>query len=98
MKYVLSIALASSLFVIILNALTFMSFVSFETHIFGDKTLQLPVYLYKLITNGSFLSSVGFISKRVCQIMHGSSFENRRFVAKDSLKLSNTINIILYHS
>ena len=37
---------------IILNALTFMSFVSFGTHIFGDKTLQLPVHLPKLIMNG----------------------------------------------
>ena len=37
--------------------------------------------------------------------MHGSSFKNRHFVAKDSLKLNNTINtsliklnIILYYS
>ena len=37
------IALASSLLVIIINALTLMSFVSFGTHIFGDKILQLPV-------------------------------------------------------
>ena len=43
------IVLASSLFVIILNALTFMSFVSFGKYIFGDKTLQLPVHLFKLI-------------------------------------------------
>ena len=40
------IALASSLFVIILNALTFMSFASFGTHIFGEKTLQLTVHLF----------------------------------------------------
>ena len=29
-----------------------MSFVSFGTHIFADKTLQLPVHLSKLIING----------------------------------------------
>ena len=50
MKYV--IAIASSLVVIILNALTFMSFISFGTHIFGDKTLQLQVHSSKLIMNG----------------------------------------------
>ena len=43
MKFVTS--LASFLFVIILNALKFMSFVPFGTHIFEDKTLQLPVDL-----------------------------------------------------
>ena len=32
--------------------LAFMFFVSFGTHIFGDKTLQLPVDLFKLIMNG----------------------------------------------
>ena len=46
------IALASFLFVIKLNALAFMSYVSLGTHIFGDKTLQLPVHLSKLIMNG----------------------------------------------
>ena len=46
------IALVSSLFVTILNALTYMSFVSFGTHIFRDKTLQLAVHLSKLIMNG----------------------------------------------
>ena len=34
---------SSVLFVIILKALAFMSFFSFGTHIFGDKTLQLSV-------------------------------------------------------
>ena len=48
------IALASLLFVIILNALIFMSFVSFGTHIFGDETVQLPVHLIKLIINGLY--------------------------------------------
>ena len=28
-----------------------MSFASFGTYIFGDKTLQLPVHLFKLIMN-----------------------------------------------
>ena len=37
------------LFVIILNALTCRSFVSFGTNMFGEKTLQLPVYLFNLI-------------------------------------------------
>ena len=35
----------------ILNYLIFMYFVSFGTHIFGDKTLQLAVHLTKLIMN-----------------------------------------------
>ena len=46
------IALASSLFIIMLNALTFISFVSFGTHSFGDQTLQISVHLFKLIMNG----------------------------------------------
>ena len=45
------IALPSSFFVIISNYLTYMSFVSFGTHIFGDKTLQRPVHLSKLVMN-----------------------------------------------
>ena len=45
-------SLASSLFVITLNALTNMSFASFGTHIPGDKALQLPVHLFKIIMNG----------------------------------------------
>ena len=44
------IALALFSFVIILNALTFMSFVSFGTHIFRDQTF--PVHFFKLIMNG----------------------------------------------
>ena len=51
MKYVV-IALASFLFVIIFNALTYMSFLPFGKHIFGDKTLPLPVHLFTLIMNG----------------------------------------------
>ena len=39
-----AIVLVSFLFVAILNALTFMSFVSFRTHIFGNKILQLLVH------------------------------------------------------
>ena len=46
------VALALSLVAITLNALTYMSFVSFGTHIFGDKTLQLSVRLFKLIMHG----------------------------------------------
>ena len=45
------IVLASFLFAILLKALTFMSFVSFGTHTFGDKTLQLSLHLSKLIMN-----------------------------------------------
>ena len=40
------IVLASFLFVVMFNALTFMPSVSFGTRIFGDKTLQLPVHLF----------------------------------------------------
>ena len=68
-----------------------MSFVSFGTHIFGNKTLQTPVHLLKLIINEKYLSST----------MHGSSFQNRYFVrlATHSKELNNTINpkTILYH-
>ena len=53
-----------------------MTFVSFGMHIFGDKTLQLPVHLFKLIMNGSYLSSLGLILIRVGLTMHGSSFKN----------------------
>ena len=38
-------------FAIILNALSFISFFSFQTHAFGDKTLRLPIHLLKLIMN-----------------------------------------------
>ena len=62
----------SFLFAIILNVLTFMSFVSFETHIFGDKTFQLRVHLFKLIMKGSYLSSAArFISINLDLTMHG---------------------------
>ena len=74
-----------------------MSFVSFGTHNFGDKTLQLPLQLFELMMN-KYLSSEGFISAGVGLTMHGSSLENRHFVqsrAKDSLKLNNTINTCL---
>ena len=76
-----------------------MSFVSFGTYIFGDQILQLPAHIFKLIMNGSCLSSLGFIPIRVGLTMHCLSFKNRHFVAKDLLKLKNTVNrlnIILY--
>ena len=95
------VALASTLFFITLNALTFMSFVSFGTRIFGDKTLPLPIHLFKLIMNGYYLSSLGFISIRVGLTIHGSSFKIRHLVAEEILKLNNTINrlnIVLYYS
>ena len=69
------IVLAYFLFVIIVNALTFMSFASFGTNIFGDKTLQLPVHLSKITMNGYCLSSKEFQS-----VMHGSSFNDSRLV------------------
>ena len=47
-----AVVLVSFLFVIILNALTFMSFISFGTHIFGDKTLQISLHLSKPMMNG----------------------------------------------
>ena len=103
MKYVF---LASFLFAIILNALKFMYFVTFGTHTFGDKTLQLLMQLSKLLMNGYYLSSTGLKSKRVGLAKHGSSFKNIHFVwlrAKDSLKLNNTVStclirlIIIFH-
>ena len=86
-----------------------MSFVSSGTHIYGDKTSQLPVHIFKLIMNEYYLSSAGFKSISVGSTMHGSSFKNRHFVpseilptsAKELLKLNNTINrleFILYYS
>ena len=50
-------------------------------------------------------SSTGIKSIRVALPMHGSSFNDRQLVAKDSLKVNNTINtclirmnIIFYYS
>ena len=63
-----------------------MSFVSFRTHSFKDKTFLLPVHLFKLIMNGLYLTSTGFISIRVVLTMHGSWFRKRNFVAKYPLK------------
>ena len=63
-----------------------MSFVSFGTHIFGEKTLHFPIYLFNVIINGWYSSSRGFKSIRVGLTMHGSSFKNRYFITKDSLK------------
>ena len=72
---------------------------------FGDKTLQLPPHLSKLIVNGSNIISKGFKSMRVGLTMHGSLFEDIHFAAKYILKFNNTINtcliklsIVLYHS
>ena len=44
-----------------------MPFVSFGTHIFGDKTSQLPVHLFKSI---KYLSSTAFISITVGLTIH----------------------------
>ena len=65
-----------------------MYFVSFGTHIFGDKTLQIPAHLFKLIMNGQYLSSTGFMLIRIGLTMNDSSFKNRHLVAKDSPKLT----------
>ena len=51
----------------------------FGTEIFGDKALQLPLHLSKLIMNGYHSSSIGF--KSIGLTMHGSSFRDRHFVA-----------------
>ena len=76
-----------------LNALTFMCCCFFETHIFREKTLQLPAHLFKL------LSRIHINKSR-------SLLKSRHFVlsrAKEILKLNNTINrprlfsIILSH-
>ena len=61
-------AIASFLFFIIYNVLTTKS-VSFRTHIFGDKTLQISLHFFFFF----------------------SSFNETHFVAKEQLKLSNTI-------
>ena len=78
-----------------------MSFVSFGTHIFLDKTLQLPVRLFKLIMNGYYLSSAWFISVIVGVIMHDSLFKKRHFArsATHAKELNNAINpkIILHY-
>ena len=39
-----------------------MSFVAFETNIFGGKTLPLPLLLSKIIMNRQYLSLTGFES------------------------------------
>ena len=53
MKYVLSLHLASFLFVIMLNALTFVSFVTFETHIFGrGKTFLKHIFETHIFDRG----------------------------------------------
>ena len=73
-----------------------MSFTSFGTHIFGDKTLQLPLNLSKLIMNGYFI--IGFKSITVDLIIHGSSFNDTHLVwsrAKELLKLNNTMSTCL---
>ena len=79
-----------------INTLRFMSFVFFETHIFGDNnTLQLPLHCCKLIINGQYLSSAGFKSVTVGQIIHGLSFNDKYLVrscATELLKLNNSIN------
>ena len=67
------------IFVIILNTLTFISFVSFGICIFGDKTLQLPLHLSKSIINRQYLSSIAFKLLTVCITMHDSSFKERHF-------------------
>ena len=70
---------------------------------FGDKALQHPVHLFKLIMNGLYLSSTGFILTRAGLTMHKSSFTNRHFVrlcTKEILKVYNMINrvnIILWY-
>ena len=91
------IGLASFLFVIISHSLTFMSFVSFISHVFGDKPLQLSVRLFRLMMNGWYLNSTGFILIRVGLTRHDSSFKNKHFVAKDLLKLNNTINACIIY-
>ena len=48
-----------------------MSCFSFEIHIFGDQTLQLPLYLSKQIMNDYHLNSTGFKSIRIGLTMHG---------------------------
>ena len=73
---IIIIVVASFLLVTILNALTFMPFVSFGTYIFGDKRLQLPLHLSKQIMNGYYLSSTGFKLIRVGLTRHGSSFKD----------------------
>ena len=51
-------------------------FVLLGAHIFGDKALQLPVNLSRLIINGLCLSSTGFESIRVDLMMYGLLFKD----------------------
>ena len=59
--------------------------------------MQLLVHLSKLIMNEQYLTSTGFKSIRVGLTIHGSSFKNRHFVAKDSVKLNNAIRLNVFH-
>ena len=92
------IVLASFLFVIILNTLTFMSFVIFRTHIFGDETLaalQLPLHLSYLFMNGKYLSLTRFKSIRKDLIINGSLFNEIHLLTKDSPEHNKTVKICL---
>ena len=66
--------------------------------------LQLPIHLFKLITNGQHLTSTEFESMRV-GLIHGSLFNDTPLVGKDLIKFNNAVNIslislniILYYS
>ena len=56
-----------------------MSFVSFGTNSFGDKTcaLLVAVHLSKLIRDRHYLSLTGFKSIKVALNMHASSFNEK---------------------
>ena len=90
------------MFLVILNALTFMSFIFFRTHTFGDKRLQLQLHSSKLIIN-RYLSSAKFKPITVCLTMDYSSFKGNHFVRLETLatrssnsqKLNNTTNTCL---
>ena len=84
--------------VIILNTVTFTSFVSLGTHIFVGKSLiafQLPLHSPRLIMNGKKLSSVVFKLMKVGLIIHDPLCYDTLLVAKGSLKLNTAINICL---
>ena len=85
----------SFLFVIILNTLTFVSFVLLGTHIFMENSsteLQLLLHLSKLIMHKYYLRSKGFKIIKVGLAVDGSLFIYIHLVAKDPIKLNNPTN------
>ena len=56
--------------------------------------LQLPIHLFKLITNGQYLTSTEFESMRV-GLIHRPLFNDTPLVGKGLIKFNNAVNISL---